>query len=564
MYKDLDEASEKKKLSFLLLNVGSYAVTIFESLQDIKKIYDDGNIPTLKKALEQLDKRFLSAESEWMSFHKLLTTKKETGEPLKDYLTHLRSLVTGCGVPTNFEDRLIAQLFIVNIEDESIQSELLTMQHKSLAEIETKAVILEKAKNEMTQIQHQTHDVKKLNQESNPANAATHRRRFRSPSRNRNSSGIQSYRSPSRSRHFKCKKCGTQHAPRQCPAFGKTCLKCNKPNHFAKCCFANTSQTFSNPNHSVSHLNYLNKSSDENYYINVSIEQNNVKLQVDTGSDITLLCKNDSLKVMRENVKILPFYGTVQAYDGKPVNIFGKIHATVKIEQKICHDFPVYLTENKGPSLCGKDMIKLLGIKLVSDYSCLKIENEASEREETSSSIASSCTSNFEAEKKTVLQIKNRKSYPELKPGEWVKVKCPPGCRRKFGRPIQIKEKIGRYTYELTDGRKRNQRCLCKVYGMSDNRNSETEVTAKEHNRKFFRYEEDEEEDEEKTNTNKRRITFQDDKKNEEIRTEEQTQDLILENIPTTSTITSSAGETIREKRQRKETKDTFYKDFYM
>ena len=35
---------------------------------------------------------------------------------------------------------------------------------------------------------------------------------------------------------FDCKKCGKNHKPKACPAFGKTCNKCKKPNHFANKC----------------------------------------------------------------------------------------------------------------------------------------------------------------------------------------------------------------------------------------------------------------------------------------------------------------------------------------
>ena len=34
--------------------------------------------------------------------------------------------------------------------------------------------------------------------------------------------------------HVKCRRCGNPHAPRQCPAWGKICAKCNRPNHFAR------------------------------------------------------------------------------------------------------------------------------------------------------------------------------------------------------------------------------------------------------------------------------------------------------------------------------------------
>jgi len=76
VFKDLDEASEKKKISFLLLCLGSYAVNVYESLSEIKASYDDKKIPTLDQALEALSKRFSDVDSEWLSFHKLLNSKK--------------------------------------------------------------------------------------------------------------------------------------------------------------------------------------------------------------------------------------------------------------------------------------------------------------------------------------------------------------------------------------------------------------------------------------------------------------------------------------------------------
>ncbi|GBO34667.1 Transposon Tf2-6 polyprotein [Araneus ventricosus] len=39
---------------------------------------------------------------------------------------------------------------------------------------------------------------------------------------------------------YECKKCGRKHKPRECPAYGKVCTKCNKKNHFAAKCFQNS------------------------------------------------------------------------------------------------------------------------------------------------------------------------------------------------------------------------------------------------------------------------------------------------------------------------------------
>ena len=38
------------------------------------------------------------------------------------------------------------------------------------------------------------------------------------------------------SKTYMCRKCGSKHGPRSCPAYGKSCAYCKKPNHFAKVC----------------------------------------------------------------------------------------------------------------------------------------------------------------------------------------------------------------------------------------------------------------------------------------------------------------------------------------
>ena len=37
----------------------------------------------------------------------------------------------------------------------------------------------------------------------------------------------------------KCRNCGNNHPPRICPAYGKECFKCKKPNHFKEFCRSN-------------------------------------------------------------------------------------------------------------------------------------------------------------------------------------------------------------------------------------------------------------------------------------------------------------------------------------
>ena len=41
---------------------------------------------------------------------------------------------------------------------------------------------------------------------------------------------------PRQQQAFNCKKCGTKHLPKACPAFGMLCLFCKEKNHYVKMC----------------------------------------------------------------------------------------------------------------------------------------------------------------------------------------------------------------------------------------------------------------------------------------------------------------------------------------
>ena len=45
-----------------------------------------------------------------------------------------------------------------------------------------------------------------------------------------------SVNTPRQQQQFNCRKCGTKHLPRSCPAFGRLCLICKGKHHYAKMC----------------------------------------------------------------------------------------------------------------------------------------------------------------------------------------------------------------------------------------------------------------------------------------------------------------------------------------
>jgi len=76
----------------------------------------------------------------------------------------------------------------------------------------------------------------------------------------RTESADKSFQKKSRDRKDQnCKYCGLKHAKRNCPAYGKTCHKCGRKNHFATVCKTKIN--------SVKNLEAENHNSDELYSI---------------------------------------------------------------------------------------------------------------------------------------------------------------------------------------------------------------------------------------------------------------------------------------------------------
>uniref|UniRef100_A0A6B0V865 Putative tick transposon n=1 Tax=Ixodes ricinus TaxID=34613 RepID=A0A6B0V865_IXORI len=91
---------------------------------------------------------------------------------------------------------------------------------------------------------------------------------------------------------FNCGKCGRTHAPRSCPAFGLTCKKCQKQNHFAKCC--RTSTQVGELQDSEDDFEVLDVSSrgamnQRDWIVQARVKNLSVELKVDTGAQANLL-----------------------------------------------------------------------------------------------------------------------------------------------------------------------------------------------------------------------------------------------------------------------------------
>ena len=93
---------------------------------------------------------------------------------------------------------------------------------------------LKKAKDVCRADETTNHEMKILKQEID-VDTAQRNRRSNNDNRGKMQHTARAPTSTTMNNQKKCKYCGKQHLPKQCPAFGQTCRKCGKKNHWGNC-----------------------------------------------------------------------------------------------------------------------------------------------------------------------------------------------------------------------------------------------------------------------------------------------------------------------------------------
>lgn len=226
-----DKLSEARKAAILINCIGQQAQELYFNV--LKKEDKD----KLEDVITIFDDYFRPKQNEVINTYNLNKRNQEEGESFDAYYTAIRKLAENC----NFEDkkdRMLRDKIVIGVRDQRVQQKLL----------EVKDLTLDKAVDICRSTELSREFVKTLN---NPEVNAVQSSRpvFHEQQHNKakyfnnnNSTWSQSANVKHNSNtnynkfFYKCRKCNTEHGPRQCPAFGKICSKCNRLNHFSVGC----------------------------------------------------------------------------------------------------------------------------------------------------------------------------------------------------------------------------------------------------------------------------------------------------------------------------------------
>ena len=357
----------KKIQSCILLNLASAdAILKAESFQYTTHESREDPEVLLTKFREQC----MPTKNIIIDRHRFNTTNQKPTEPISSYVASLRILAYNCEFGT-LTDELIRDRIVCGIHSDRVRKHLL---YESKLTLES-AVTICKSNEQSEQNQkllNKESDVHALHKTYKPAHKhSKHHGKQASKSEVTNQTKTQ-YKSNNYDSSNSCYNCGTIHAHynRACPAYGKTCNKCNRHNHYSKMCRSSNKPQ---------RVNELQEQSDESYFycdslvtdknngIHVSVivsdTNSTMIVKLDTGAQINCISKNMLNSVTKHQTIDNSVTINLVAYGGEQFSTMGT--TTVKTNYG---DIKFHVINKDVKTILGlSDILRLDLIKLDSE-----------------------------------------------------------------------------------------------------------------------------------------------------------------------------------------------------
>ncbi|KAL4716260.1 hypothetical protein ACJJTC_014740 [Scirpophaga incertulas] len=201
------------------------SVTFGRSAQDLYfNTLKNPDKEKLEDIVEIFENYFKPKNNEIINTFHFNQRKQQDGENFDAFYSDLRKIAQNCNFESFFE-RMLRDRIIHGIQDRHVQQKLLEKKELTLEQTVDICRTSELSKEHVkiiTEQQTSLHDVDAV-QAKQPA----FQHNITKAKYNQINKNVITYI---------CKKCNTQHGPRNCPAFGKTCSFCKIKNHFAVGC----------------------------------------------------------------------------------------------------------------------------------------------------------------------------------------------------------------------------------------------------------------------------------------------------------------------------------------
>ena len=321
---ELNKKSEKVQVATLLTVIGEEAREVFGTFTDWTNEGDNNKIePVLQKFAEYCQPR-KSVPFERYCFNRRV---QESGESYEHYRTALRKLSEGCEFESITPEEILRDKLVFGIRDNKVRERLLREPRLTLAKTDEICRAAESLDTQMKTITDESSQV---------STVKVHNYQKDRQESQRKQIGIDKQTIlPSKTNTPECWHCGQKHElrPRElCPAFGKLCSKCHKPNHFAVKCRSTVSRTtvrtLDENVDEVFPMHIAAIELDDSQFVTVKLESGNfLRFQVDTGAQCNVIPLAIYKKATKDHdlQQITPGAAQITAYGGTTLPVTGKV-----------------------------------------------------------------------------------------------------------------------------------------------------------------------------------------------------------------------------------------------
>ncbi|KAK4296250.1 hypothetical protein Pmani_031249 [Petrolisthes manimaculis] len=350
MATELDKKPGEVQVSVLLTVIGVESHKVFPTLQlteDEKK-----NVKSVLDSFEQYCMPFKNTAFERYRFN---LRGQEPGESFEHYVTALRQLSLKCDFDSITPDQILRDRIMFGIADNTVRDRLLREKDITLArtlEICRASEVSSAQQKEVSKIQ------------DGNIHAVSRGRQPWMNRTNKNEADVQ--RIPGNARKpagwiKECRFCGLEHEMKKeaCPAWGKTCSKCKKNNHFAVKCSNSRKEMSRLDRKSVNKLSNVNLEDDSDSELQVytvkrvsSVELREeqtvtlkinpkcgIRFQIDSGADCNVLPVHVYSEATgdRELRKVSPSNSTLFGYGRVGKRSVGQVMIKVYRGNRTCN-----------------------------------------------------------------------------------------------------------------------------------------------------------------------------------------------------------------------------------
>lgn len=315
---DLDSANDKKRAAVFLACIGSAAQTVFRTFQ----FAEAAHRTDVTKISEAFDRYCIGETNVTYERYVFNQRVQQPGESIDDFVADLRKLANTCQFDS-LEDSLIRDRIVIGIRDEPTRRRLLQQKKLTLAEAVDMCKASEATSRRLRSMTGVTEVDALRTSTSAPSHTSGRRRRPASKTRDR------ARREKSCGR--RCKYCDRQHEAQKesCPAYGQTCRKCGKANHFATVCKAKTT-TGHVCDIETEELLTLGNGDSVRAYCHLNVNGKSVHFMLDCGATVSVLPFIDASSVNPGLSALRPAEARLTMFDGQELKTLGMMSANVE------------------------------------------------------------------------------------------------------------------------------------------------------------------------------------------------------------------------------------------